>query len=470
MSKFSDQFCIRFQRAFPLPILVAGCSFFSTGIQGNALAGDPASGWCIRTDMNGDRQRDSVDVDYFIAALLQQYLDFQGFCAGELTGDAMINGDDIQEFVRIWMSPDSDGDNIPNLFETNNGNFVGPTDTGTDPFNFDTDGDALSDGDEIFDTLAGLDLNDMGCSPLRKNICMEFDWFDDAEGGSPHTHFPNICSIVATINAFANAPVSNPYGGPGGITIIFDAGQDVNNPMGGPFTGGNLIPGGDTVVVFDSEFNAYKAANFAANRNGYFHYVIFCHRYNTGTNNSSGFAEIVGDDLIVSLQTFLSCSNVSKTLVHELGHNLGLLHGGFENRNFKPNYNSVMNYRYQFDGVDTTCDALGDGVLNYSSGVLSQLDETNLDENFGICGVPIDWNQDFIFSPGVQRNINCYFSFTYPCNTWDPNLCGDTICGTMMRDHNDWSSLIFTGISEADFARAGRQTISCQDTPQTPDK
>ena len=46
--------------------------------------------------------------------------------------------------------------------------------------------------------------------------------------------------------------------------------------------------------------------------------------------------------------------------MHELGHNLGLHHGGSVDTNYKPNYNSIMNYRYQFPGVDNNCTPPGD--------------------------------------------------------------------------------------------------------------
>ena len=54
-----------------------------------------------------------------------------------------------------------------------------------------------------------------------------------------------------------------------------------------------------------------------------------------------------------------------QTFMHELGHNLGLLHGGFQNRNHKPNYVSLMNYRYSF----TLQEAGGDGYLDFSPAV-----------------------------------------------------------------------------------------------------
>lgn len=44
---------------------------------------------------------------------------------------------------------DSDFDGIPDANETNTLNYQNPTDTGTDPLNPDTDGDGISDGDEI---------------------------------------------------------------------------------------------------------------------------------------------------------------------------------------------------------------------------------------------------------------------------------------------------------------------------------
>ena len=46
--------------------------------------------------------------------------------------------------------------------------------------------------------------------------------------------------------------------------------------------------------------------------------------------------------------------------MHELGHNLGLRHGGVDNVNCKPHHVSVMNYAYQFPN------SVPDRPLNYS--------------------------------------------------------------------------------------------------------
>ncbi len=333
----------------------------------------------------------------------------------------------------IVIGIDVDGDRLANSVETNTGIYVSPTNTGTDPNNPDTDGDKLSDGDETLGTTAGLNLPGMGANPLKKNILLEYDWFDDnLDPGtcSAHSHRPSLTALNKVTSAFANSPVSNPNG-TSGVTVIHDYGQ------GGLFTGGNLINDADGVLsggVNNSEFKAYKLANFASNRNGYFHYVLLPHRYNTGSG-SSGQAELPGNDLIVSLYCYGSDNNVANTIVHELGHNLFLRHGGNENTNYKPNYNSVMNYKYQFPGVDTTCDANGDGLLNYSTGVRISLNESNLNENLGVCGAtPIDWDGNSIIQTGVVSDVNNDFSYT------------------ILNDYNDWANLYFTGLQDADGA------------------
>lgn len=360
---------------------------------------------------------------------------------------------------------DTDNDRIADVFELNDCSEPALPYLGTDPNLADTDGDGLSDGDEAYGTVSGLDLAALGCSPLRKDLLMEVDWFDDSIG-FVHSHRPSDAAISAMVAAFANAPVTNVCGGPGGITLIIDYGQ------GGQFTGGNLIPGGDTVVVFSTEFYAYKAENFAANRHGYFYYAIHCHDHTSPNNPSSGIAELGGDDHIVSLKTALSDSNVSKTMMHELGHNLGLQHGGFEFLNWKPNYNSIMNYRYSFAGVDTDCNGVGNGGLDYSRNLNPPLDENALSEAAGICsGVGIDWNGNGLIDPGlIMRNIKCGAGVSLPCGSIS-GLCCSSDCSSacwLLLDHDDWGSIVFTGLLDADFAP---QIVACEppvDAPRDP--
>jgi hypothetical protein len=337
---------------------------------------------------------------------------------------------------------DADGDRLPNWAETNTGTFADEASTGTNPNLADTDGDGMSDGDETLGTLDGLDLPRLGAKPTHKDLALEFDWFDDnAEPATcgTHSHRPTPAIITAVSDAFADSPMTNPDGSTG-VHLIADYGQ------GGPFTGGNLVADadGNMNVTFDSngmgfggtEFVDTKNANFASNRSGYFHYVLMPHRYNNGP--SSGVAELPGDDTIVSLSCWGATSNVANTIMHEVGHNLNLRHGGFEHTNYKPNYNSVMNYRFQFPGIDTTCDAGGDGVLDYSRGTRITLDESSLSEAAGVCGSTfIDWNDDGYVDSGLALNLNPAY---------------DSVLG-ILSDSNDWATVSFAGLGDTDGAR-----------------
>jgi hypothetical protein len=70
------------------------------------------------------------------------------------------------------------------------------------------------------------------------------------------------------------------------------------------------------------------------------------------------------------------------TMVHELGHMLGLGHGGQDTVNYKPNHLSVMNYAYQLHGVLDS--AAGGRVFGYSDVTCNDLDEHALNEEIGV--------------------------------------------------------------------------------------
>ncbi len=144
-------------------------------------------------------------------------------------------------------------------------------------------------------------------------------------------------------------------------------------------------------------------------------------------------------------------------LMHELGHNLGLLHGGYENRNYKPNYFSVMNYmysgrrglpitsgqvneryffqlKYHITNESVVLD-LSDGPytttlnIDFSDGTSLDLDENNLNEYDGIgrnLG-PVDWNTNDSTNSNVSFNIN---------PSYDENK-------NVFSDHDDWGNLYF---------------------------
>lgn len=194
----------------------------------------------------------------------------------------------------------------------------------------------------------------------------------------------------------------------GGVVIAWEDDRDDNN-LWEVFVRGLTGAGGSLFAELlghgkgtGKDFYAIKDQHFDRHRRPAFHYCLFVH--NRISTTSSGVAQIDGVDLIVSLGSFSNqvgtVRQQAHTLMHELGHNLNLRHGGAESKNRKPNYNSVMNYRYQMRGVDTDCDAEPDSVLDYSEGLLPPLAEPSLNETAGMCNGFIRANP---VSSGQQR-------------------------------------------------------------------
>ena len=373
-------------------------------------------------------------------------------------------------------SEDADGDGLPDCVETNTGIFVNATNTGTDPHNPDTDGDGLLDGEEVNGTAGGLDLPGMGTNPLHKDILLEYDWFDDANSCAQHSHRPTPEIIQGVHDFFANAPVPNPDGTTG-INVIQDYGQ------GGVFTGGNLItdPANPTALIDGPvgypQYESYESANFAVNRHNYFHYVLMAHQYDNqqGSTTSSGSATTDGYEIMVTLACWAADTSgtgaayIRNAIVHELGHNLSLQHGGDEVCNYKPNYSSVMNYRYEFVGVDSGCQGTGDNAatLDFSRGDRLTLDENNLNETVGMCTnatVPVDWNGDLQYTTGVVADINSY--------ELESSECGGT--NTILHDYDDWANLQIAAVAQSFSGGAGTRAYmlptgtSCAPIPSYP--
>lgn len=376
------------------------------------------------------------------------------FTSGGLTAATSPVSTTLDATCTLATLGDADGDRLPDCIESGSLVYISPQDPGTLSNDPDTDDDGIPDGDEVLGSAGGFNLPALGVNPLKRDLLMEFDWFDDALECGAHSHRPTIVAVNKVIAAFAAAPVNNPNGTTG-VNFIADYGQ------GGVFTGGNLAADPDGVLgtgVSGAEFNAHKNANHAAERRPYFHYSLHPHRYNANST-SSGQAELPGNDQIVSLYCAGSDQNVANTIVHELGHNLFLQHGGFEGTNYKPNYNSVMNYRYQFPGADNDCTPPGNGVLGYSTGVRISLNESSLDEQAGICGLgvgpPIDWNGD-----GDATDVGL---------VWDINRDGANIGDgffSIVADYNDWANIFFLGLNAGDGASAmAPEIVSCPAVP-----
>lgn len=180
------------------------------------------------------------------------------------------------------------------------------------------------------------------------------------------------------------------------------------------------------------------AASLLAKRQ-VFHYALFSH-FQTNKKGSSGAGETPGNDFVISLGAFTSATGSPDqqegTFMHELGHNLGLHHGGpLKNdgisvsstdytMNCKPNYLSVMSYSRQFSDFISNRSLnysahggdLAESTLNEDNGLWNSKDhETVYNTTTGTSGTgdtyknppatPIDWSGDGQ-GPGVSVNIN----------------------------------------------------------------
>ncbi len=156
----------------------------------------------------------------------------------------------------------------------------------------------------------------------------------------------------------------------------------------------------------------------------------------------------------------------ARSFMHELGHTLGLKHGGGDQVNYKPNYLSIMNYTFGFRDIQANA------PMDYSRWALptgaggNVLKEDALDEAKGLGPTPaggwagwtetsfsvrkgtrcdfasastavgpndyIDWNNDGIKETAIQADIN------------SGQGCGTSASAAeTLQGHNDWAALDF---------------------------
>ena len=326
----------------------------------------------------------------------------------------------------------------------------------------DNDDDGIPDSAEVAGgTFAGLDLYAMGARTSQADIFVEVDYMNTTDAGV----VPQRAALDKIVAAFDKE----------GISLHFDAGTRFSSS----FSPGDYNLGGGKAVVpfsrgiafFDkgsgyANFYQLKARYMDITRRQMFHYLVLANSQRAdGGPSSVGLAEVGGNDLFVTLGG-LGYGNAATanfqagSIMHELGHNLGLEHGGDDDTNNKPNYLSVMNYLYTVTGIGPLTgegardrylfsrhgrgdyagfvnSPLGeDFVIDYSNGSSTFLNESNLNENSGLGrgAAAIDLNDN----GSVQARI-----------AFDLNDDG-TI--STLRDHDDWSNLVLpfrgTGNSE----------------------
>jgi hypothetical protein len=262
----------------------------------------------------------------------------------------------------------------------------------------DSDGDGLPDAWErhgvTLDTPVGprfVDLPAMGADPMKPDVFLQIDWMAD----ETHDQRPSATALRLVREAFAGSPYRSPTGSIG-ISLHIDAGPDsvVIEPdvRWASLSRARVLRWQDmlgTAATGTYDWQAFQAIRDGpggfreTGRGAVFHYAVFGHYHDrdnpTGSGASGISRGIGGTDLLITLGNFTdgvgSPREQAGTLMHELGHNLGLRHGGCDDNNSKPGYASVMNYAFQMDGL-----VRGGvrGVIDYSRGMPPVLDDALL--------------------------------------------------------------------------------------------
>jgi hypothetical protein len=300
--------------------------------------------------------------------------------------------------------------------------------------NTDSDGDGIMNSWET--PGRGLDVDNDGtvdlalgdapynATPWRKDLFVEADWMTG--------HRPDDNAIPDVVKAFNEAPV-DPKGNSGtdflGVNLHAALGEEVPNVNGLLFEsdgGGTLddfndIKAGNPVGTAPgactgrfgtpADRASQNCANILKAKRQVYRYMLFGDTYseNTGSSGDSEYdssAPKGGNDFIVTLGSSWTTADLNRaggrraaeasTFMHELGHTLGLSHGGNEDVNCKPNYLSVMNYTLQFPNYDPA------RPMDYASvargtALPVRLDEAHLDETKGVYANP---NRNLVYAVG----------------------------------------------------------------------
>jgi hypothetical protein len=232
----------------------------------------------------------------------------------------------------------------------------------------------------------------------KKDLFFEIDYMGPPSG-KIQSHKPDTTALNQVVTAFSNAPTP-----PGPVRLHVQVDDQIAHNDTTAF-----VPCTPAAASGEADFDLLKAQFFgtANERNAVnggtvnsrnakalaFRYGLFVHNISPAGNTTSGCAEIGGNDFVVSLGTWAvvvdhnvgNTDQQAGTFMHEVGHTLGLRHGGGDNINCKPNYISVMNYTRQ--GYNPAL-----RVLDYSRGVYGVplagggigLVKSNLNETDGI--------------------------------------------------------------------------------------
>lgn len=325
----------------------------------------------------------------------------------------------------------------------------------------DTDGDGLPDVwekeglDYDGDGKIDVDLPAMGADPNVPDIFVEVDWmvrpqkkFLWWEIQAGRSMAPSEDAMKLVYESFKQH----------GINLHIDVGPDsidfVTGKKWGNLSGGNEIPYEKMFDINSSWFSTVNA-NLSKARHNVFRHCLFVDQYDGESSGKSN--GIPGQFFIVANQDWVfNGGNISVggTFMHELGHTLGLRHGGCDHEHYKPNYLSVMNYAFQTTGL------VGSGMVGYSDYKLPDINEAHINENLGIdpsgltAGTGLGTTL-FYWAPN-QRNVIPISKAAIDFNnngkletdiSLDLNPDGNVHDKPIaeLKGHEDWSGIVYKG-------------------------
>jgi hypothetical protein len=301
-------------------------------------------------------------------------------------GEDDITFQEVDLIPRTWVAVilpfDSDGDGIPNLNE-----IMSVCLNAYDP---DTDDDGIPDGVETSGIINGFDFNAEGANPCRRDIFVELDAEQRTVGMVVEDAQFGQALQQALIDFYAWLPIANPDGSTG-ITL-------------------HLYPSDVLAANFDC---ATQDSPFSY-PSDYFHKAELCLNSGGGVSGNGAYPgqrfRINGpavngnpaDDSTEGAQY-----SWYWLFLHELGHNLHLLHGGNVNANWKPHYPSLMNYLYD-QSINGSVQTLAGAGVSYSTGALAAfpLDECALTERGAFPGLTVADVAFMTFPPASFGVIN----------------------------------------------------------------
>jgi CSLREA domain-containing protein len=335
----------------------------------------------------------------------------------------------------------------------------------------DADGDALCDSWET----AGVDYDRNGTVDLKLYDVDGDGHISDSEKADPRhkdvyveldyvrTSKPSPTAIADVVAAFAHGDVANPDGEPGvrlHVQLDEQAPDDVLDVEMSKLHGGLVSAPFHDFWDVKRELWGTTAERTAGERvlaakRFAFHYGILG-RYEA---NAGGTGELPGNDFVVAQGPDPTVLAQEETFMHELGHNLGLHHGGGDDVNCKPNHLSTMSY------------ARLELPLDYSRSRLPDLDETDLDEAAGIGGSA---GESTFLGPNPGRLVSAAGPADYnrDGDTTDKHVRADlngfgAVCygpGNLLHGYDDWANLVFDFAHTEGFADQALVTIPVEPT------